>query len=316
MKKLLTYILCILTTPVIAQPILNNLYDYKPGDIYTYRRWTGGYLDTAKIPSRGANITWDFRHLIFDVQEHTDSVISLEASAHPIDFAGCNFVYREYKGLQQYYANVNGAILYRGNNYEGHANIINPFTPTVMLPATYAPEGYNNFEPIEVNLPASKGVYKGRYNAYGILKLPGGIAIPDVGLYIVYGGDENISFSDYMFAAEDSVAPLFRIQFRHTPECTTVEYAYVTANIFTDDRYREKEDIIIYPNPANEVVHIKAPEVLSAIRIYDMLKRNIRLQKTNCTDCAVKISHLSAGPYIIEAGTKEGNRFTGKFVKL
>lgn len=317
MKTSFTYLLCIICFPVWAQPTLNRLYDYSPGDVYTYKKMESGELDTTRIISYGANVIWDFRDIKFETTAHTDSIISPTYSSHPSNFGGCSFVYVEYNGLQQYYSKKDNKVAYMGNNFGNTPNRILPSAPTIVLPATYAISGYNNFAPTEVFIAGvGNGTYTGRYNAYGTLKLPGGISIPDVGLYVVNGGDASLSFSDYIFALEDSVSPLFRIQFKHTRRRTTVGYAYITTDALSEDNYAEDRDVAIYPNPANDVIHIKAPVMLSAIAIYDVLHRKVFIQKTSCGHCTLDIAHLSAGAYVIEAESKQRERFVGKFVKL
>src|SRR5690349_7065524 len=98
MKSIFTIIaIGAVTLGAQAQPVIDKLWDYKPGDVYMYKKLDPAQtLDTGTIPSVGANVTWDFTQVKFDNTVRVDSILSLAQSMYPSSFSGCTYVYKEY----------------------------------------------------------------------------------------------------------------------------------------------------------------------------------------------------------------------------
>lgn len=75
--------------------------------------------------------------------------------------------------------------------------------------------------------------------------------------------------------------------------------------------YFEKEALNIYPNPANDIIHLKTEKEISNIKIYNILGKEI-LKSTSKT---INVSELSNGLYLLKAEDLNGNILKTKFVK-
>ena len=79
-----------------------------------------------------------------------------------------------------------------------------------------------------------------------------------------------------------------------------------------------KNDIILFPNPANDNLTIAIPntsfESEAEINIYGILGNLILTKKTFQKNSTINIAMLSAGSYVIKVSSK-GKLFTKKFIK-
>ncbi|TDB64070.1 T9SS type A sorting domain-containing protein [Arundinibacter roseus] len=80
-------------------------------------------------------------------------------------------------------------------------------------------------------------------------------------------------------------------------------------------RFDGKNAFLIYPNPTENSLQIRLPDMTSAsfIRIKDMTGRTIKTFETGQRN--LDIANLPAGTYLLEAGTTEGGRFAERFLK-
>ena len=71
--------------------------------------------------------------------------------------------------------------------------------------------------------------------------------------------------------------------------------------------------VAIYPNPANDVVNIKAPAgvTIESVSIFDVLGKETR---ANVVNGQINVSNLSRGVYILNINTNRGT-LTQKVVK-
>lgn len=72
--------------------------------------------------------------------------------------------------------------------------------------------------------------------------------------------------------------------------------------------------ITMYPNPANDVVHISAAEAIAQVTIYDLQGRSLISSPTNGTDLDLNTSNLSTGTYVVEFLSVNAGRSTQKLV--
>ena len=93
---------------------------------------------------------------------------------------------------------------------------------------------------------------------------------------------------------------------------TTVDmgcYEYGAPTLSTENPTIEKP-IVVYPNPVNEILYVKAKSI-AAIRIYSILGKEIITTK----QAQIPVSSLKPGIYIIAIETKTGNKQTNRFIK-
>ncbi len=258
MKKVIVFSITVYTlfiSQAVSQPIIDKLYDFQPGKIYSYVKIpTGTILDTNILPSYGANLVWNLDSLPWESSIQGDSILSYAQSAKPTSIPGCTFVYKEYTGFQQFYRKSNDTLFYMGN-----ASSSSPFSPnaiTVIYPTVYQQNGYS-FSNYQTNVPWNDvWTYSGRYNAYGTVKLVGG-TYSDVALYIIKGGKTGQQYIDYMWVRQGEVDPLVRIQFKKTNSNFTVQFAYGLASAVLGDKEEHAEyTASIYPNPSQGQIAI------------------------------------------------------------
>lgn len=77
----------------------------------------------------------------------------------------------------------------------------------------------------------------------------------------------------------------------------------------------EGSSIKIYPNPANDVLHIDGLAPGSKIELYDMVGRKAHMIITAKENEVVNMSYLPSGNYIIQITDNEGQRIVGKVTK-
>jgi hypothetical protein len=315
-----TYLLVLLLLvgkTAVAQPVIDKLFDFQPGDEYVFRKLAAGQaLDTSMFPSRGTNLSWNMSTLNLDTTLSRDPVLAPASSDFPSSFPTATYVFKEHSGLQQYYRKRADTIMYLGSNYNNMPTVYNPGGITVLLPATYAASGYNNFAPATTTIPGGAvWTYYGRYNASGTLQLPGGNSFQNVGLYVISGGDASIRFTDYMWAVPGRKDPLVRIQFRHQGGSTTVEHMYVSTNALApagigQSQMSEPQQLSVYPNPAAEQLFIDNDKPLTAVKVYNM-QGSLVFTGSHRT---IATGHLPACNYIIVAAFKDATTAVARFV--
>ncbi len=298
----------------MAQPVIDKLFDYSPGNTYTYRKLqSGSLIDTGTIPTVGANLTWNLSALHFDATIYTDSIIDYASSIYNTSFPGCTYVFKEYIGLEQYYRKSGDTILYMGNSYS--PNQYSPNPPVVKFPGTFSLAPNNVYGPVTTNVVGSgTWTYYGRYNAYGTLQL-GGSTLTNVALYLTHGGMSTVSFTDYMWVRQGEKDPLFRIQFIHQGGTTTVNLGYATPFALGVDQAAAEIKASISPNPCSDVLTITAADEISSVMVYDVSGRVMMNEVVNSSNTKLDIRGLAAGLYFVKLTAKSGAVQTNKIVK-
>ena len=64
--------------------------------------------------------------------------------------------------------------------------------------------------------------------------------------------------------------------------------------------------IVVYPNPANEVVNIQSPSIIKNITVYDLQGRLINTVKAQQQNTEVNILQLKTGIYFFSIETEAG----------
>lgn len=108
-----------------------------------------------------------------------------------------------------------------------------------------------------------------------------------------------------------------KLYFRHFN--TTDQYLLMLDNVKvtqagtlgTSENKISKVETSLYPNPASDVLTIKAKDKVSSIEIYDISGRKVN---ADLDGDKVNVKHLNPGSYIINIETKAG-KTTEKFIK-
>jgi len=74
-------------------------------------------------------------------------------------------------------------------------------------------------------------------------------------------------------------------------------------------------NIKVYPNPANDAVHIEGIAAGTGIQIFDVTGRQVYQSASTSTNASINISSLSAGSYVLVLTTADGIRTTRKLMK-
>jgi hypothetical protein len=298
---LLHFVLLFSLMQGFAQPVINNLYNFQPGDSYTYRKLAAGQtIDYNSIVSTGANISWDMTYLQLAEGTFTDTIIPYASSSWPSSFPGCDYVWKEYSGTEQYYRKNGDSLLYMGNAIWA-PSYFSPNPPTLVYPATYSPSGYlySGFQCYLNNF--ALWTFEARYNAYGTLELPGNVAVPNCALYVSYGGPENTGYSDFMWVREGESLPIMRIQFVHSESNIAVQYCYILYSALTrvkDERI--PEDIVsVFPNPVRDFINISSKQSLVLIELTDIQGRTLVSAAYPGKECKLDASVLEKGVYLV-----------------
>jgi len=302
---------------VFSQPVIDNLYNFEPGDSYTYKKLADGQtIDYNSIVSTGADITWDMTYLQLAEGTFTDTIISYETSSWPSSFLGCDFVWKEYSGTEQYYRKNGDSLLYMGNAVWAPSRF-NPNPPTLVYPATYSSSGYlySEFESYLNN--SQLWTFEARYNAYGTLELPGNINVPNVALYASYGGPANLGYSDFMWVREGESLPIMRIQFVHSGSNITVQYCYILYSVISGvkDKLLPEGTVSVFPNPVRNVINLSSQQNLVLVELTDIQGRSIAKAEHPGTAWTLDASGLEKGVYLLRYRDDMGRTGVSRVVK-
>lgn len=105
-----------------------------------------------------------------------------------------------------------------------------------------------------------------------------------IGKWVFVGNDLQLLDKEGNLLASEAVADIRKITFLHSS--TAVESAQAT-------------DILIYPNPAHDILIIKGIENQS-LRVYDLQGKMILHEHGT----EVHVSHLATGTYLLQIGTQ------------
>lgn len=92
-----------------------------------------------------------------------------------------------------------------------------------------------------------------------------------------------------------------------------VDEVVVSSGILATDEITKKENLRIYPNPATEVLNIKASQDITEAMVYDTMGK-IVINKKEINN-QIKISHLLPGVYFLQTKDKTGKINREKFIK-
>lgn len=84
----------------------------------------------------------------------------------------------------------------------------------------------------------------------------------------------------------------------------------VTGTVGMKENYLKANDIVLYPNPANNSVNIKTNTVIRCVSVTDLCGKNILYTSgSNANEQNIDISHLASGVYMVKVETGNGSVF-------
>jgi Zn-dependent metalloprotease len=126
--------------------------------------------------------------------------------------------------------------------------------------------------------------------------------------------------SDFMDAAIYSIAATKLMFGDSSPLVKEVTNAWYAVGVLNTADISNPADfsslgLIIYPNPANEVLKIQGLEVNSNIELYDVMGRLVLQQECNSTMTKLDIEYLTRGVHTLKITNKEGKAVITKVMK-
>jgi hypothetical protein len=105
----------------------------------------------------------------------------------------------------------------------------------------------------------------------------------------------------------------------NAPPCAVQDICFPLARILAELEFESQtKELVIYPNPANDLVTIKSSEneIIEFIRIYDavLTKAPLEYQKSG-KQVVLSIKDLSIGLYFIEVWNQSGSRDFARLIK-
>jgi predicted outer membrane repeat protein len=77
----------------------------------------------------------------------------------------------------------------------------------------------------------------------------------------------------------------------------------------------KETQVMVYPNPAQEVLNIQGVEIGSSIMLYDLMGKLVLQKVCDSTITRLDVEHLTKGTYTLKIITKEGNEGSAKVMK-
>ncbi|MDI9320316.1 MAG: T9SS type A sorting domain-containing protein [Phycisphaerales bacterium] len=137
-----------------------------------------------------------------------------------------------------------------------------------------------------------------------------------------FGGDAYYNASN-IYACNDGAVMVMAVRYDHNPDFQRDYYifkldsatGYPTSIVNVSEQLRS--GIVVYPNPAQDVLHIKGAIRGSSITLYDMLGKAILTETMHSSnDWVVPISQLPTGNYLYKIADQQGLQLSsGKWIK-
>jgi hypothetical protein len=78
----------------------------------------------------------------------------------------------------------------------------------------------------------------------------------------------------------------------------------------------KETQVMVYPNPAQEVLNIQGVEIGSSIMLYDVMGKLVLQKVCDSTIATLNVEHLAKGTYSLKIITKEGNEGSAKVMNM
>lgn len=141
------------------------------------------------------------------------------------------------------------------------------------------------------------------------LNLRNGNNNPNMKIIISYNPDIPVSgAANHVCIEVDNVqlARSGRAPYRYWDiDCNNISYSY-TDNCLLDTAHFEKASVVMYPNPASDVVYITSPDVILDVEIYNLQGQLLKSNTINERDISTNVSALASGNYVVAVKTNKG----------
>lgn len=338
MKKLLPAILLILSIKSFSQSLVLTQSGYQPSIGDTSRVYD---LDTTAFSTglmtniTGSNAIWNYQALVTTTAVLTSAYVSPSAVSSSTDYPGCTFVQKQ-GGLNNFFKAVTSPTTQTEFMGLKGTGIMMNFTNTAIV-ARY-PMGFNTTitDPFSGSFTFSTTSGSAAGNStvtadgIGTLNLPGGVTLTNV---LRVKSIQNITMSSgffpiatikqktYSFYHASQKYPILDINYTATAltgqSSTLTASASGNKNNFTVVGFKENSladaSISLYPNPANEFLHITLTSLSNPLKIeiYNQLGQCIY---TKNFENKIDVSAFPSGIYFMEIKNDKGTS-RKKFIK-
>lgn len=307
-----------------AQP--NFTYADLPniGDVGTYNHNPGytppGSLDTET----GNNYTWDFSSLSFG--QTFWAIDSFRVKTHPVSSnfpdATIEYYHLEAAGanLELYsYSNDTLYIHKIGSPISGQS--FNPKIASIKFPITF--NGMSQIVDTVFQGSYKTGVRTTEflYDGFGTLNLPNGINHNNVFRVRKLESDSSlltnavVTYTNYIWYSQGGDAPLLRLSKTDFNGASGNIYSvYARQNGSTsviDNETESNPDIILYPNPTNDIIQLKGIANDQAYTIYSIRGEEIKKGRVSDSN-KIQLQGLPVGTYFLKVGEEKILQFVKK----
>ncbi|WP_291116548.1 DUF7619 domain-containing protein [Flavobacterium sp. UBA6135] len=116
------------------------------------------------------------------------------------------------------------------------------------------------------------------------------------------------------FAVGDIIPNTAEIYFDYNPAIITNTFETEFVETLSISDY-VVSDLLIYPNPASDILYFNSNNTIKDITVYDLLGNEILLKKVNKNQMDLDVANLSKGIYIIKIINPDNTEHIRKFIK-
>jgi len=125
-------------------------------------------------------------------------------------------------------------------------------------------------------------------------------------------GPEMLQFIFHSNASSIVLEEEYAEVYFNTIDLGPVKYRFQLEDETVNVEDINRNDLLIYPNPTNDIVYVNRSVVMQSIRVYDLTgKKVIEISNNNTID----LNELSEGVYLLQATSRDGHVMTSKIVK-
>ena len=99
------------------------------------------------------------------------------------------------------------------------------------------------------------------------------------------------------------------------PDLTVIYQVKIVDTITGIKEDKLRNEVLIYPNPVSDILHIEAQNPIKGIKLYDMVGRVVRIESQESIKYEISVSELPAGMYILKTRMASGNDVVYKMEK-
>jgi hypothetical protein len=157
-------------------------------------------------------------------------------------------------------------------------------------------------------------IYTVDQDLMGILEVPPEIDVPDFLEGLTPSDRSSLSLQDE-HGEQKSTGKVLESDVVHVVTEDETSEAYYFIDLGTAVNNNTAGQIMIYPNPAGDILHVKNIPLNTYVRITEITGRVMIVQKADKLNHGIDISDLAKGLYILSVETTGGKILTTKFIK-